>query len=198
MEALNSLQSLSSVAIWPVLMMNWRSIVAYFPAVERFINNLNIDVLMQMVLGTWLGLSGLGFFACLALGHSAYSIYKTLRNLALVNFYTKCSITKNSTMYHHVVDWVNRNPKFQAVHTYKITVRHLDIEIPDDKEEIDITLMQNEIVSLLVTKTNNKIPVNGAANHQIYRRLDCCLTLTGSAFGIKAHIFGLLSAKIKD
>lgn len=148
MDALNSLQSLSSVAIWPVLMMNWRSILAYFPAVERFVDGLNVDVLIQMVFGTRLGLSGLGLLASLALAHLAYSTYRILRDVALATCYTKCSISENSNMHDQVVDWITRNPKFHSVNTGEVIVRYdVEIEIPDDEEKIDVSRMMNEIVS---------------------------------------------------
>lgn len=149
MEALNSLQSLSSVAIWPVLMMNWRSIVAYFPAVERFIDGLNVDVLVQLVLGTRLGLSGLGLLFALALAHLAYSAYRALRDLAMLSCYTKCSISEHSTMHDHIVSWITRNPQFRSITTGEVVMRYdAEIEVPDDEENIDVTRMMNEIVSV--------------------------------------------------
>lgn len=149
MEALNSLQSLSSVAIWPVLMMNWRSIVAYFPAVESFIEDLNVDVLVRLILGTRLGLSGLGLLFTIALAHFTYSAYRTLRDLALVNCYTKCSISEDSSMYDHIESWITRNPQFNTVTTGEISMRYdAEIEVPDDEENIDVTRMMNEIVSV--------------------------------------------------
>lgn len=156
MSALNSLQSLSSVAVWPVLMMNWRSIVGYFPAVERFINDLNVDVLIQMVLGTWLGLSGLSLLLSLALAHSAYSTYKTVRDLALATFHTKCSISESSGMYSQVVRWITRNPKLRSVNTGRVIGRYDEVEIPDDEENIDIARMMREIVSVYWRENNQR------------------------------------------
>lgn len=147
MDALNSLQSLSSVAIWPVLMMNWRGILAYFPTVERFINGLNVDVLIQLVLGTRLGLSGLGLISTLALLHFSYSAYRTIQGLVLVTCYTKCSIAEGSTMYDQITDWITRNPRFRSVNTGQFIAKYdVEIEVPDADDKIDIARMTNEIV----------------------------------------------------
>lgn len=148
MDALPSLQSLGSVAIWPVLAMNWQSILAYFPAVERFINGLNVDILIEMILGTWIGWSGLALLSALTLSHFAYSTWKTLRNLALVTFYTKCSIEESSSMHDQVLDWITRDSRFHTVSTNKLVLRYdNEIEVPDTEENIDVSRMINEVVS---------------------------------------------------
>lgn len=149
MEAFSSLQSLSSVALWPVLMMNWRSIIAYFPAVERFISGFNMDVMIRMVFGTWLGLSVLGFLATVAMAHVAYSAWGIIRDLALLTCYTKCSISEDSSLYDQIMDWITRNPRFQLVNTGEVIEQSdEDIEIPDTDDKIDVARMVNEIVSL--------------------------------------------------
>lgn len=173
MEAFSSFQSLSSVAVWPVLMMNWRSIVAYFPAVGRFIDGLNVDVLMQMVFGTRLGLSGLGILTSLALAHFAYSAYLALRNIALTTCYTKCAISEHSSMHDQLLEWIMRNPKFQSVSTGEIVMKFdEDIEIPDDEEDIDVSRMMNEIVSFVEwsgRRASREILTNGV----LFRRQVC-------------------------
>lgn len=115
------------MAIGPVLMMNWRSIVAYFPAVENFINTLNVDVLIQLVLGTRLGLSGLGLFSTLLIAHCAYSAWSALRTMALAYCYTKCSISQHIDLYDEVVEWVTRNPRFRTVSTGHITFKYKSV-----------------------------------------------------------------------
>lgn len=120
MESLPSLQSLSSMAIGPVLMMNWRSIVAYFPAVEQFVNDLSVDMLLQLVLGTRLGLSGLGLFSMLLIAHFTYSAWRAVRTVALDSCYTKCSVSQNENMYSEIVEWITRNPRFQSISTGQI------------------------------------------------------------------------------
>lgn len=112
------------MAIGPVLMMNWRSIVAYFPAVEQFINNLNVEVLLQLVLGTRLGLSGLGLFSTLLLAHFAYIAWRAIRTLALSYCYTKCSVSESNSMYEEIMEWITRNPRFQSISTGQIKIKY--------------------------------------------------------------------------
>lgn len=110
-------------------MMNWRSIVAYFPAVENFINNLNVDVLIQLVFGTRLGLSGLGLFSALLIAHFAYSSWTALRTMALAYCYTKCSISQEISLYDEIVEWVTRSPRFHTVSTGHITFKYSSVTI---------------------------------------------------------------------
>lgn len=176
MDAFNSLQSLSSVAIWPVLMMNWRSILAYFPALESFVNGLNVDVLIQLVLGTRLGLSGLGLISTLALLHISYSAYRTIQDLALATCYTKCSVSEGSAMYDQITEWITRNPRFRSVNTGEfITKYDVEIEIPDADDTIDIARMTNEIVSSPLDQSMNLL---GPSGHQIadYQPLRCLIS----------------------
>lgn len=150
MDVLASLQSLSSMAIWPVLMMNWRSIVAYFPAFERFIDGLNVDILIHMILGTRLGLSGLSLLSFLALAHLTYSAWRTIRRLALVTCYTKICMSQSSPMFQQVVDWMTRNcSKFQYINTGQVSFNHSidQLDVPDSEENIDIARLMNEVVS---------------------------------------------------
>lgn len=134
------------MAIGPVLMMNWRSIVAYFPAVEQFINDVSVDMLVQLVLGTRLGLSGLGLFSTLLLAHLAYSAWRAARTLALGSCYTKCSVSQDNSMYEEILEWITRNPRFQSISTGRIKFRYdSEFEVPDTEGEIDISRMVDEI-----------------------------------------------------
>lgn len=130
MESLPSLQSLSSMAIGPVLMMNWRSIIAYFPAVEHFINTLNVDVMIQLVLGTRLGLSGLGLFSTLVFAHFAYTAWTAVRKMALLYCYTMCSISQECSLHDNIIEWITRNPRFHAVSTGRIRIRYESVSCP--------------------------------------------------------------------
>ncbi|KAJ4405040.1 hypothetical protein N0V82_010384 [Gnomoniopsis sp. IMI 355080] len=146
MESLPSFQSLSSMAIGPVLMMNWRSIVAYFPAVEQFVNDLSVDMLLQLVLGTRLGLSGLGLFSTLLLAHFAYSAWRAVRTVALGYCYTKCSVSQNESIHGEIVEWITRNPRFQSISTGQVRFNiDTEFEVPDTEGEIDVSRMVDEI-----------------------------------------------------
>lgn len=124
MESLASFQSLSSMAVGPVLMMNWRRVATYFPAVERFIDKIDVDVVLQLVFGTRLGLSGLGLLSTLALSHVVWSIWKAVRNSIVGICYSKCSVPETTDLYDQIVEWVTQNPRFYSVATGQIVSRH--------------------------------------------------------------------------
>lgn len=118
------MQSLSSMAIGPVLMMNWRSVVAYFPAVEKFIDGFDVDVVIRFVLGTRLGLSGLGLVGTLLLLHIAWTAWTAIRKLVLVWFYTKCSVPEACSLHDQILEWIVKNPRFHSVSTGQIVVSY--------------------------------------------------------------------------
>ncbi|PSR83515.1 hypothetical protein BD289DRAFT_453816 [Coniella lustricola] len=144
MDVLPSLQTLSSVAIWS----NWRRILAYFPPAERYLEDLNADTLIHHVFGTRIGLGVLLFLSLAALTHFAFAGWRWARHKLLLYCYTKISIEQSSLLYRQVVDWTARHPHmFTSVNTGRIQIRYseVQIDVPDEAGEIDITRMMNEI-----------------------------------------------------
>lgn len=147
MDVSSSIRGLSSVAIGPVLMMNWRRIVAYFPAVERLIDGLDSEKLLHALLGTRTGLSMLGVLGSVVAAHFLHLAWNGAWRLVMGNFYTKCSLSEHSTLHDQVLSWVTKNPKFQSATTVKIMDRIDDtVEVSDTEDSIDIERMVNEIV----------------------------------------------------
>lgn len=147
MDVLPSLQTLSSVAIWS----NWRRILAYFPPAERFLNDLNAEILIHQVLGTRLGLSVVFLLLTAVSAHFVHVGWHWVRNKTLVYCYTKISIEQGSMVHSQVIDWTLRHrDMFASVNTGRSVMRYSDvrIDVPDAEGEIDITRMMNEIVSL--------------------------------------------------
>lgn len=112
------------MAIGPVLMMNWRSVVAYFPAVEQFIDSLDVDVVIRFILGTRLGLSGLGLVGTFLLLHLVWSAWTSIRKVALRWCYTKCSVPEGCSLYDQIVEWIVKNPRFHSVSTGQIVISY--------------------------------------------------------------------------
>lgn len=145
----SSLKGLSSVAIGPVLMMNWRRIVAYFPAVERLIDGLDSEKLLQALLGTRTGLSMLGVLGSVVAAHFLHMAWNGAWSLVMRSFYTKCSLSEHSTIHDQVLSWITKKPKFQSATTVKIMDRvddNSEVEVSDTEDSIDIERMVNEIV----------------------------------------------------
>ncbi|KAI7776807.1 hypothetical protein LA080_004463 [Diaporthe eres] len=146
MDVSSSLRGLSSVAIGPVLMMNWRRIVAYFPAVERLIDGLDSEKLLHALLGTRTGLSMLSVLGSVVAAHLVHLAWNSAWRLVMGNFYTKCSLSEHSTLHDQVLSWVTKNPKFQSATRVKIMDRIDDtVEVSDTEDSIDIERMVNEI-----------------------------------------------------
>lgn len=112
------------MAIGPVLMMNWRSVIAYFPAVERFIDSLDVDVVIRFILGTRLGLSGLGAVGTVILLHLVWTAWTAIRSLALAWCYTKCSVPDGCSLHDQIVEWIVKNPQFQSVSTGQVVISY--------------------------------------------------------------------------
>lgn len=147
MEVFPSLRGLSSVAIGPVVMMNWRRIVAYFPAVERLIDGMDSEKLLHALLGTRTGLSMLGVLGSVMAAHFLHLAWNGAWRLVMGSFYTKCSLSEHSNLHDQVLNWITKNPKFQSATTVKIMDRTDDkVEVSDTEDSIDIERMVNEIV----------------------------------------------------
>lgn len=148
MDVFPALSSLSSVAIGPVVLMNWRRIVAYFPAVERLIDGLDSEKLLHAMLGTRTGLSMLGVLGSVVAAHFLHMAWNGAWRLVMGTFYTKCSLSEHSNIHDQVLSWITKNPKFQSATRVKIMDRIDDkVEVSDTEDSIDIERMVNEIVS---------------------------------------------------
>lgn len=148
MDVFPALSSLSSVAIGPVVLMNWRRIVAYFPAVERLIDGLDSEKLLHAMLGTRTGLSMLGVLGSVVAAHFLHLAWNGAWRLVMGTFYTKCSLSEHSNIHDQVLSWITKNPKFQSATRVKIMDRIDDkVEVSDTEDSIDIERMVNEIVS---------------------------------------------------
>jgi hypothetical protein len=147
MEVFQSLGGISSVAIGPILMMNWRRIIAYFPAVERLIDGLDSEKLLHALLGTRTGLSMLGVLGSLTAAHFVHLAWNSAWRIVMSSFYTKCSLSEHSNIHDQVLSWITKNPKFQSATRVKIMDRIDDkVEVSDTEDAIDIERMVNEIV----------------------------------------------------
>ncbi|KAH8757329.1 P-loop containing nucleoside triphosphate hydrolase protein [Diaporthe sp. PMI_573] len=146
MEVFQSLGGISSVAIGPILMMNWRRIIAYFPAVERLIDGLDSEKLLHALLGTRTGLSMLGVLGSLTAAHFVHLAWNSAWRIVMSSFYTKCSLSEHSNIHDQVLSWITKNPKFQSATRVKIMDRIDDkVEVSDTEDAIDIERMVNEI-----------------------------------------------------
>lgn len=147
MDVFQSLGGISSVAIGPILMMNWRRIVAYFPAVERLIDGMDSEKLLHALLGTRTGLSMLGVLGSLTAAHFLRLAWNAAWRVVMSSFYTQCSLSEHSNIHDQVLSWITKNPKFQSATTVKIMDRIDDkVEVSDTEDRIDIERMVNEIV----------------------------------------------------
>lgn len=147
MDVIPSLRGISSVAIWPVLMMNWRRIVAYFPAIERLVDGLDSERILHALLGTRAGLSMLGLLSSLTAAHFLHLSWNAAWRLAMITFNTKCSLSEHSNIHDQVLSWVTKNPKFRSATRVKIMDRtDTKVEVSDTEDSIDIERMMNEIV----------------------------------------------------
>lgn len=135
------------MAIGPILMMNWRRIVAYFPAVERLIDGMDSEKLLHALLGTRTGLSMLGVLGSLTAAHFLRLAWNAAWRVVMSSFYTQCSLSEHSNIHDQVLSWITKNPKFQSATTVKIMDRIDDkVEVSDTEDSIDIERMVNEIV----------------------------------------------------
>ncbi|POS70763.1 hypothetical protein DHEL01_v210844 [Diaporthe helianthi] len=133
MDVFQSIGGISSVAIGPILMMNWRRIVAYFPAVEKLVEGLDSEKLLHAVLWTRTGLSLLGVLGSLTAAHLLHLAWNSVWRIVMSTFYTKCSLSEHSNIHDQVLSWITKNPKFQSATRVKIMDRS------DDKVEVSDT-----------------------------------------------------------
>ncbi|KUI72952.1 putative mitochondrial chaperone BCS1-B [Cytospora mali] len=101
--------------IWPLL-LNWRSIISFFPALESSLGGLDLDMerLIQSFLGTWCGFILVSILVITAMVQSIYWAWEFVSKTVLDTWYAKCSVATNSDMYEHILEWISLHPEFKS------------------------------------------------------------------------------------
>lgn len=113
MDIFPSVGGLSSIAAWPIL-MNLNSLIAYFPAAERYIAQINLEDRLHSFLGTWTGFLLATIISGLFIIHSSYSILRLVCALFLSSWHVRCSVPEGTVHYLRIMEWVSAQPDFQS------------------------------------------------------------------------------------
>ncbi|ROW15003.1 hypothetical protein VPNG_03420 [Cytospora leucostoma] len=116
MHILHSLTGMASVAMWSAL-MNWRSMISLFPALEYHVNELedNSEEALRNLLGTWSGVIFVVLIISLSAAYFVPSVWGPVRTFVLAKWSTTCSIPEDTMAYDRIRTWVDKQQEFQSV-----------------------------------------------------------------------------------
>lgn len=116
------------MAIWQIF-MNWDTIsTTFFPMAKCFTSQIDFQDHIQRFLSTWTGWV-LAFAVLVATFlHLLYNAWKIIRDFALKNWSTKCSIPEDSVHYKRLIQWISRHPASQSL---------TDFVAPENDEDLE-------------------------------------------------------------
>lgn len=170
MDTFYSLGGLPSLAIIQ-LVMNWKTVASYFPALDRFISEqVNVEDTVRRFLNTWTGYLIVGTFCIIVILQLLHKLWNQARFFVLRHWRVKYSISEEHDSYDRVLKWLANHSSSQNCPDFNVPPEH-DV-LPDHMEPKDGVDFSDGLDSL---QLKSRKPVsfmpcrNSAPNHRSQR-----------------------------